>query len=110
MTAYTPGPWEAGRSDMKSEINSCFGKWVYAGDRFIAGATSQDIESWDEVMANAHLIAAAPEMYEALLPAINLLANIEYVHPNIDDSADIHISVKNLRRMVAAIAKAEGKV
>jgi hypothetical protein len=104
---HTPGPWEAGRADMKSEVNSYFGKWVYAGERFIAATTSQDIESWDEVMANANLIAAAPEMLETLKTVMDTecfdLHCLSGAN-RLDQLCSMH------KKVLDAIAKAEGKV
>ena len=36
-------------------------KWIYAGEKYVAIASGQDIESWDEVMANAYLMAMSRE-------------------------------------------------
>jgi hypothetical protein len=67
MSNHTPGPWAAGRKDMASFIESNPGKWIYAdGNDYIAAAVMDKEKPWDEVMANAHLIAAAPEMLKAL--------------------------------------------
>lgn len=41
-------------------------KWIYAGDTYIAVASGKDV-SWPEVIANATLIAHAPEMLDALM-------------------------------------------
>ena len=94
------------------------GKWrsygctVYSGETVIAGAycegnrnlskclSSEDVpnseglcgEGWDEALANARLIAAAPEMLEALR---NL------THPMASD--------EDLQHALAVIAKAEGR-
>lgn len=69
---HTPGPWKAGRSDMATIVDGYDSKWVYAGERYIAVASGADVEDWDEVLANAHLIAAAPEMYAALEAVMRL--------------------------------------
>ena len=53
---WTPGPWEA-------EIYC-----VWAGGRYIAGTQTGIGQSNQE--ANTHLIAAAPEMYDALKLAL----------------------------------------
>jgi hypothetical protein len=52
--SHTPGPWSAG-------IDHVYGKHGLIARAFDAGA-----ETEDEVCANAQLIAAAPEMLEAL--------------------------------------------
>ncbi len=66
MAKFTPGPWEAGRPDMATIVEGSPSKWVYAGGKYVALASGVDVEDWSEVIANAHLIAAAPDMYEAL--------------------------------------------
>ncbi len=67
---HTPGPWRPGRPDMATIVDGFQSKCVYAGDKqdakCIAAASGQDIDSWDEIMANAILIAAAPTMLAAL--------------------------------------------
>lgn len=68
---HTPGPWISGRPDMATVIEGRYGKYIYAAgpdgraDRYIA-ATGFDLEDWEEIMANARLIAAAPELLDAL--------------------------------------------
>lgn len=62
---HTPGPWVAGRPDMATMIEGRNGKYIYAGERYIAAA-GFDVRDWDETVANARLIAAAPELLEAL--------------------------------------------
>ena len=64
-TKYTPGPWETGRPDMATLVEGVDSKWIYAGDIYIAVASGCASENWDEVMANARLIAAAPELLAA---------------------------------------------
>lgn len=57
MTKHTPGPWTTG------------GFYVKAADGhiMIADVTCGNGPPTDEEKANAHLIAAAPDMYEALV-------------------------------------------
>lgn len=62
---WTPGPWHAGREDMATIVDGYDSKWIYAGNTYIAVSSGMQV-GWDEVMANARLIAAAPELYEAL--------------------------------------------
>ena len=63
---HTPGPQEAGRPDMFTLIEGYSGKYVYGDDKYVAAAVGLDIENPDEIMANARLIAAAPELLEIL--------------------------------------------
>jgi hypothetical protein len=103
MSAHTPGPWNIGRDihDNRIGIGSESGVVVYAPmgkDAMKAGV--QSIE-------DARLIAAAPEMLEALKAHDKYMFDAGYdgpqskvLHPN---------AAKNWRRVQAAIAKAEGK-
>ena len=66
---HTPGPWKAGRPDMATYVDGWPSKWIYGGidqSKYVAVASGKDIPDWKEVMANAHLIAAAPEMLDEL--------------------------------------------
>jgi hypothetical protein len=58
----TPGPWQAGRADMATIVDGVGSKWIYAGDKYCAVASGRVSDDWSEVMANAALIAAAPDM------------------------------------------------
>lgn len=93
---HTPGPWVAGRPDM-AIIESRCGKYIYAGEKYIA-ACGFDVDDWQEVMANARLIAAAPELLEACIAAKKLLEP-DLVEPG----------RTVFWRLVDAITKAEGK-
>jgi len=63
---WTPGPWRATTHDHPEQ-------GVYAGYR-IAKMTGGEIQ---RDRANAHLIAAAPDMAEALEKALNFITNTE---------------------------------
>jgi hypothetical protein len=73
QTKHTPGPWTA--------YNASNGR-IYKFWRIKAGkhvvATVSDIDLTNEDYANARLIAAAPELLEALETLINL-------HEGVDD-------------------------
>lgn len=91
MSKHTPGPWEAGPNPR----GICSNEYVVrpAGE-FPHGAWVADCGMGDdESIANAHLIAAAPEMLEALKSALGWM---------VQDSDDY-------RRVVAVIAKAENR-
>lgn len=79
-TKYTPGPWHADESGAvwrrhPSDLYENGGQVV--GDRPLARACA----AWDEPLqgypleANAQLIAAAPELYEALERSLDWLAS-----------------------------------
>ena len=78
-TLFTPGPWEAGKNPcMTTILDGYEGKTVYPkeSNHHIAWANAEnsdgdlDIET---ALANAALIAAAPEMYEALKTACSIM-------------------------------------
>jgi exonuclease III len=99
---HTPGPWKAitheatGGGDY---ILILAGSWDIAHNRHSA-------RDWEEEKANSRLIAAAPELLEALKACLELLdANAE---PEYDDTSH-EIAISPAREMArAAIAKAEG--
>lgn len=99
-TEYTPGPWAIIRDGAKlplivTELTEQYG--------IIAQVRKDSLENgYDEANANAHLIAAAPDMLEALK---GLLANAPVPKRIKDDFSYI------LYREAAskAIAKAEGR-
>jgi hypothetical protein len=90
---HTPGPWTVGKSDA--------GFSIYAGDLLIVDLVSGILD--DEADANASLIAAAPDLLEAL-HQITMLDEIVY-DPHNEEWLD---SYRAARQAVAAvIAKAE---
>ena len=90
MTAHTPGPWI---TDSKERTDTA--RYIMAAARPFPHTIARiDLVNRAEDEANAALIAAAPEMYEALR---DLLA----VKPNSD--APEWVAAR------AAIAKAEGQ-
>ena len=68
---FTKGPWEAGRKDMATLVEGIPSKCIYAGDSYCAIASGAGTEDWYEIMANAYLIAAAPELYAMLEELLN---------------------------------------
>ena len=62
-TNHTPGPWRTGTKILDA---------VFAGDRPICGPAYTMCKD-DERMANARLIAAAPDLLAALEGAIRLI-------------------------------------
>ena len=89
MSKHTSGPWKV-VTDRTEEGVMCS---VYAGPIEVALCGTGDVSD-DTERANAHLIAAAPEMLEALKEAKRLL-----------DQTDIG----SCDAVDAAIAKAEGR-
>lgn len=94
MTGFTKGPWTSG-------VGTSTGMVVRANHepkvrRNVASCGGMNRE------ANANLIAAAPDMYEAL-EWLETYAMIQVDrHPDAEDN-------KGWRRIIAALAKARGK-
>jgi hypothetical protein len=94
-TKHTPGPWEAER--LPQDAGSNVRPWVGRLSEYKFAALTCG-ETQDEAVANARLIAAAPDMYEAL-KAVASLKGWDEREP---------VSATG-RQVLAAIAKAEGR-
>ena len=66
-TKFTPGPWFVKRQNPSPTT----GEWMIAGSKPGYLAEIRDCGSGD-VQANAHLIAAAPDLYAALEEVIRI--------------------------------------
>lgn len=105
---YTPGPWKADRlptpKEVKAGLNPNFitvstdyPEALCNGARSIALMTGEKVPALREAnIANARLIAAAPDLYEALA---YLTRSVE-----LTDAGNSYLSAAR-----AAIAKAEGR-
>ena len=99
MSEYTKGPWTRN-----------YGNYVYQGKdsaskgRLIAVCepTTRTQEDWDQVFANARLIAAAPELLEALQTLV-----VVCIHAS--GSMDYNYGEFDLKAAEAAILKARGE-
>ena len=91
MNKHTPGPWE-----IDSEQPSTVKKFTH-GNRLSIATVHGGYGEKTRRTANARLIAAAPEMLEALEDALNL---IDTITPFEGDT---------VRKARAAIAKARGE-
>lgn len=91
MGKHTPGPWAIRRGHSTVEITTTAGLSVAqtTSDRYWQGFR-------EEALANARVLAAAPDMLEAL--------KVTMQHGRIDDSE------ARMNLVAAAIAKAEGRV
>ena len=115
MSEYTKGPWElSGKTDWSG--NDKVQHMTYVGEiienhdtadyrggicrlqsaEHIKGITTEECE------ANAHLIAAAPDMYEALSDMVSIMDYLKQSDPS-------YSNAPAYKRAVAAISKAEGK-
>jgi hypothetical protein len=94
MTNHTPGPWE-----VKRLVSSPFHVWVKAADyTVVCVGQSRTRDNCESVMADARLIAAAPDLLEALVVAMDWLGDkgVTADHPE-------------MRKLMAVRARAEGR-
>jgi hypothetical protein len=108
---HTPGPWHVANEGFARK-----GLWsaptVYATDddlRYVAVCACADelnFHSATDNLANAHLIAAAPDMLAALRVARDcVIESFDYA----EDADDLLMAEARLRDVDMAISKAEGK-
>jgi len=96
MAKHTKGPWEADGISVRSEGSD--GRQIALCEITVRGRPYN--ETYDEAIANAHLIASAP----VLLDALKRIASI------MDFNGTGHPLFKGMQKqMTDAIAKAEGR-
>lgn len=88
---WTPGPWVVVSDESATQVKGF--PCIYATDYTVVG-TEGMFGDIDEDFANAHLIAAAPDLYDALSDAISW-------HDGEDN--------QTIAEWRAALAKAEGR-
>lgn len=109
MSQATKGPWEAARpDDLDVDGAGVFAKNKAGLSFYVAKATNLGTADPEPMLANARLIAAAPDMldalkrmlavYEALMPGLRHIAVRDYAEIN-----DAPLAARK------AIAKAEAK-
>lgn len=99
---HTPGPW-------KADIGTTFVAVHTKGNKKTVHINTNPEKGRDEAEANVHLIAAAPEMLEALGDARDALGHAIYSLKD-DPSFVTSIAVKYAEEKVrAAIKKARGE-
>lgn len=101
--SHTPGPWRVGGVTQDHDCKMCP---IFAGSDRIAqvlgGANTYEVEDWNEEdMANARLIAAAPDLLMACKVALKRIG--------VDGCTVGRFERDALDRIEAAIAKAEGR-
>lgn len=112
---HTPGPWKIGSIVPNSELKPA-DRRNYAGDMayiwtdrpYPGGVCVAKVkeELMGELKPNAHLIAAAPDLLEALTGLFEHCAMIHKQWGDGDNTREADAAIKTAR---AAIAKAEGK-
>ncbi len=100
MSGHTPGPWKTGWLESYNAMTGEPVAYVYRSDAETADTRIciRTVGDLFDVDADAKLIAAAPDLLEALKGAISTLASMNWA--NRSDNV--------LTRAKAAIAKAEG--
>lgn len=99
MSAHTPGPWAVIAFSRNDAVLSVAERGV------VAHVLDPEGGSVVERHANAHIIAAAPDLLEELREARNALQWYRETFPEADGRGDDEV----IARIDAAIAKAEGK-
>lgn len=81
-TQHTPGPWTAGGTKPYKGNEA----WIFDGSTpeklicFLGGHLDKPRPSISESLANAHLIAASPAMFEALIQILALPQTIGHAY------------------------------
>ena len=103
MSKHTEGPWKV---DGKTElcITNVHDRSKYVGSASIMGSKDNCKELYEEAKANARLMAAAPELLEAL-EAIQKHWNYEGNAYGMDDEL-----LPIMKKAKQAIAKAKGEL
>jgi hypothetical protein len=93
MSEFTPGPWEVFNEGLGSyKVSKC--------DAWLGSST---LRTNEENLANANLIAAAPELYEALTELYQIQA------VSIDEPWDDDRYFVAMEKAEAALKKARGE-
>jgi hypothetical protein len=96
MSKHTPGPWKAYASESKRG-----GCWVIGMGKATLALLTGSTQS-DGVKADAHLIAAAPDLLEGC-------RNLEWLVSELEMFKRRPEFTEALQQIAAAIAKAEGR-
>lgn len=110
---FTPGPWKAGKNPcMTTVLDGHEGKAIYTDKpndpHHIAWANAENSEGDLDIktaLANAALIAAAPDMYAALEEILGDLDTFPQVAPGVDHPEVFDLKLK-LRKL---LCKARGE-
>ncbi len=91
---HTPGPWSL-----------TYDSSLVMSDQVVQGPIGPDTATHDEVKANMRLIAAAPELLDALKRLLN--ANDELAEEG--DAESMGDAIRAARRAIAKITTKDGK-
>lgn len=110
MSTHSPAPWTAARCKCGhcSDINILMPQELHRDKPVLATVGSDDSEPSDEDWANAHLIAAAPELSDALQAIVVQYSNLS-LEPD-DPAMKIREQYWGtvMRKAAAALNKARG--
>ena len=102
---HTPGPWEV--------VVPADGLWpprVFSGSKFIGMVNNSD-DTQEQRVADARLIAAAPDLLEALEPFDDAARDraADASEWKDGDTVAVWVTIGDLRKARAAIARAKGE-
>lgn len=111
---FTPGPWKWEPDNWNGGYSGIVGP---DGERILVPNCKNDGDdgaAWFEdfpTKPDANLIVAAPDMFEALSPLEELATQMAADAPewDSDDSVKVYLTIEQLRRAVAALAKVRGE-
>lgn len=116
-TKHTPGPWVNEGEDIVVPEVPCIvisaKNHTNRGDRMICQvASDMDVNTeefilHDEEWANAHLIAAAPEMFKTLDDVLSVLLDLDQDHLSRREEKEVCDAIQEIE---AVLAKAKGEV
>lgn len=97
MSKHTPGPWTIDEHELGSFIR-CAGGYIITGP----------VNERPGYKANARLIAAAPNLLEALMKAATALERVEHLIGGGDDEVSIESEILTARDAIAKATGGEG--
>ena len=109
MSKHTPGPWSVGEVSHKKQrvdidslhADQTVGHQTWRGLARAYGCEDMPAEGTAVMLSNARLIAAAPELLEALEQMVSVFLDTEGIHGESENDA--------MDAAYAAIAKATGE-
>ena len=97
MPKFTPGPWAVGEWAVGNKALDVFSRSADCSIADMASANSDE-----ELLANARLIAAAPDMYDATVSLWHVLNFFRAVFPE-DIHKDLPEKISNVEKLLARI-------
>ena len=89
MTKHTPAPWSLGDSDLHCSNLSVHGIHENAHSTIARMVSSEHGMDPVEIYANARLIAAAPELLNALWAMVTSFQAVEYMEDHMKQAAEM---------------------